>query len=430
MKWSPLLPQDQVYWYTTQQDAQPLTKNITTDVVIIGGGMAGLTAAQSFAQKGCKVIVLEKNYCGSGATGKSSGFITPDSELPLSHMISAYGPDEAKKIWQFIQSGVDTIRSNIINYQIDCDYQTQDTLVVASTKKAFTSDIQAEHRARQQLNYQSTLCTKNQTAELLSSNKYHGAVTYGETFGINAYRYCIGMKRMLHESGVQIHEATPVTAIENHKITTPNATVQAEHIIVCTDHATAGLTSFADKIYHAQTFLMLSAPLSDEQVKRIFPQRPLMVWDTDLIYQYYRLSGDNRLMLGGASLLYTYAREEKHNNRHMIKKLTNYFNAKFPGNAVQFEYIWPGLIGISKDLFPLAGHDKTMPSVYYATAAAGLPWAAALGNYSAERIINDNRTFDEYLSPYRDFRLGHITQKILGTRLTFALSNFLTVGSM
>jgi ribulose 1,5-bisphosphate synthetase/thiazole synthase len=76
-------PQDQVFWYLKRGAAKPCRENIQADVAIIGGGMAGLSAAQAFNKKGKKVVVLEQYYCGSGATGKSSGFVTPNAELSL-----------------------------------------------------------------------------------------------------------------------------------------------------------------------------------------------------------------------------------------------------------------------------------------------------------------------------------------------------------
>ena len=426
-----LFPQDQVFWYLNNQaHIAPLTDDISTDILVVGGGVAGLTAAQAFHDKGHKVVLIEKNYCGAGATGKSSGFITPDSELSLFELENMFGVATGNKIWQLIGSGVDVIRNNINTYNIDCDYQVQDTLIVANSARAFRNDIQKEYDMRQKANYQSVLYSHNEIGSVIGSDGYVGGISYGGTFGIRAYDYCLGMKRVLQDAGVQIYEETPALEIQEKKVITPHATIKAEHIIVCTDRFEPAATPLWDKIYHVQTFLMMSAPLSDAQVKQLFPAQPFMVWDTDMVYQYFRLTGDNRLMLGGSDVLYTYAKDESHNNQRMAKKLMNYFHAKFPSVSVDFEYIWPGLIGISKDVFPVAGFDKNMPSVYYIAGACGLPFAAALARYCADRIINNNTEFDDYFSPYRSFTLGPITQRILGTRVTFALSNFLAVGSL
>ncbi len=85
-------PLDEVLWYLPPHHIKQLRSDVSADVVIIGGGMAGLTAAQAFAKKGCSVIVLEKSFCGAGASGKSSGFITPDSEFSLGSFVERYGP--------------------------------------------------------------------------------------------------------------------------------------------------------------------------------------------------------------------------------------------------------------------------------------------------------------------------------------------------
>lgn len=425
-----LFPQDQVFWYVNSKDIKPLMQDITTDVVIVGGGMAGLTAAQSFAQKGREVILIEKNYCGAGASGKSSGFITPDSELSLSDMIDKSSEDEAKKLWDFINTGVNIIKNNITTYNLACDYQPQDTLVVATSTRGFRKIIQPEHHARIQLGYQSSLYTQQELPKILASTHYYGGVSYGNTFGIHGFNYCQGMKTVLTDMGVKIYEESPAIEIKDHYVKTPHATIKAQHIIVAMDHAVTNLNLIKDKVYHVQTALMLSAPLSDVQVKKIFPNKHYLVWDTDMIYHYFRLTGDNRLLLGGAGLLYTYAKSETHNNHYLANTLNKYFATRFPHVNLQWDYMWPGLIGISKDVRPIAGFDKNMPSVYYLTAAAGLPVAAAIGNYSAERIVDNNIIHDDCLSPYRNYILGSWANNMLGTRLTFALNNFLTVGSL
>jgi gamma-glutamylputrescine oxidase len=240
------------------------------------------------------------------------------------------------------------------------------------------------------------------------------------------------MKKILQDMHVQIYESTPALSIQDNKVITSQATIQATNIVVCADHFTPQLIpDMKYKIYHAQTFIMLSEVLSSEQIRAIFPEKHFMAWDTDLIYHYFRLTPDNRFMIGGASLLYTYANHEKHHSHYIMHTLMQYFYKNFPQTtSIKFEYIWPGLIGISKDLFPLAGFDEHMPSVYYATAAAGLPLAAALGNYSAQHILHKKNELGAYLSPYRHFTLGKTVQKMLGTKLTFALNNFLKVSSL
>lgn len=182
---------------------------------------------------------------------------------------------------------------------LDCDYLVQDTLVVATSKKAYKQDIEHEHEARLKLGYSSDLFDKTTLAGIIGSRSYYGGVAYPGSFGINSYLYCQGMMRVLADSGVKIFEESPVLSIDGHRVITPYGEVEAGHIVLCTDRFTPDLGVLSYEIYHAQTFLMMSAPLTDDDISRIFPQRSFMVWDTDLIYNYFRLGKQNRLLLGG-----------------------------------------------------------------------------------------------------------------------------------
>src|SRR5688500_13244563 len=113
-------PNNHVFWY--RHDKKPLqcTQNMHTEIAIIGGGMAGLSAAQAFADRGKKVAVFEQYFCGAGASGKSSGFITPNEELSLSDFSYQNNNEQAQKIWNFINGGIANIRNNIQTYNFDC----------------------------------------------------------------------------------------------------------------------------------------------------------------------------------------------------------------------------------------------------------------------------------------------------------------------
>ena len=136
-----------------------------------------------------------------------------------------------------------------------------------------------------------------------------------------------------------------------------------------------------------------------------------------------RLLGDNRLLIGGATLYSTYARKEDTDFTYIYTKLMRYINYKFPWLSVTVEYIWPGLIGISKDLVQLAGFATENPALYYVSSATGLPWASALGIYAAQKFINNRSDMDQFFALDRPYPIGRNLQRILGDPITFALSN-------
>ncbi len=182
--------------------------------------------------------------------------------------------------------------------------------------------------------------------------------------------------------------------------------MRAPAVIICADRFLPALGLARREIYHVQTFLAISECLGSSDIDRMFPRGPLMVWDTDLTYKYFRLTGDRRLLIGGGTLANTYSRREQHRPEQVVRRLTRYLAARFPGVRVKFTACWPGLIGISKDFAPVVGCHPRYSSVHFAAGAAGLPWAAALGRYLAEKVLDGRNDVDAMLAVDRRFPIG------------------------
>jgi gamma-glutamylputrescine oxidase len=109
---------NQNWWFTTLLIKQfkycpPLDKSIKCDVVIIGGGMSGISAAAEFMRTGLSVVMIDKNIIGGNSTGRSAGFLTPDSELELHQLVRRYGINAAREIWEMPCLGIDRLVNNI-----------------------------------------------------------------------------------------------------------------------------------------------------------------------------------------------------------------------------------------------------------------------------------------------------------------------------
>ena len=109
---------NQDWWFTTLlvkrfKHCPPLNKDVKCDVLIIGGGFSGVSAASEFLRKGYKVVLLEKNILGGSSSGRSAGFLTPDSELELNQLVRRYGLQAAREIWDAPCRGIERIVSAI-----------------------------------------------------------------------------------------------------------------------------------------------------------------------------------------------------------------------------------------------------------------------------------------------------------------------------
>src|SRR5574340_1543248 len=118
----------QNWWFTTLIGTKrpiqpPLREDLKCDVLIVGAGAAGLAAAARFVGSGKKVVLLDRSICGGSSTGKSAGFLTPDSELELSQLARRYGKHGAKDMWDVPVRGIDLMLSLVKSSGIECDLQ-------------------------------------------------------------------------------------------------------------------------------------------------------------------------------------------------------------------------------------------------------------------------------------------------------------------
>jgi glycine/D-amino acid oxidase-like deaminating enzyme len=285
---------DAVFWFDRkEQPLAALDGAIRADVVVVGGGMMGLMCARTLLARGQRVCLVEAETCGAGASGRSSGLITPDSELELRDLVAQFGTKAARELWEFAQDGVSAIRQAVLDDQIDCDLQAHDALFVAPNTGG-AEVVRAEHAARQAFAYPSTLYSREGLPAILGSTAYFGALRFGNTFGIDGYRACAGLRQRLLDAGARIFERSPVTRIVENGVETPGGSARGSAVIVCADRCLPTLGLARREIYHVQTFLAISECLASSDIDRIFPRGPLMVWGTDVTYKYFRVTGDSR----------------------------------------------------------------------------------------------------------------------------------------
>ncbi len=388
--------------------------------------MAGLSAALRLANAGSSVVLIDRNICGGSTTGKSAGFLTPDSELELSQILRRFGRESAHHLWQVPEKGIALITETVRKHGIECDLQKQDSLFLANDRSG-ANDVREEADARRQLGYPLTAYSGAEIANVLGSSKYHAAVRYSGTYGIDALRYCQGVKRILLDRGVRIFESSEAHAIDDHTVRTHGGSVTADSIVVCADKLPKRFTQFAENVFHAETFLTISAPLTDQDVTELFPGDPLQCWDTDLVYSYWRLTGNQRILLGGGSPLTTYARHAVTSPR-VAERVIRKFRKKFPAlRQVEFLQYWPGLIDMTRDLFPTIIRDPRAPWVQFVLGCVGLPWAAFCGDFAARHALNSETQQDhiyyQYFRADRPFLLPLWSERLLGKPIVFSLNN-------
>lgn len=423
----------QNWWFTTLLEhpykvCPPLQQNIECDVLIIGGGMSGMSAAAALMGKGLRVVLIERNIVGGSTSGRSAGFMTPDSELELCQLVRRFGIEGAQEIWGIPTKGIGLVKKYINDFKIPCDYRNQDSLFLGIGKKGFDI-VKEEEQGRIEVGFSNQkVYNESELKSILNCENFSGGIRYNDTFGFNPLQYLQGLKSVLIDHGIQVYESTEVNKIEDHTAYTDAGSIKAKDIIVAIDRMNKGFHKLSEEIYHAQTFLSVSEPLSDKMVTELLPGGDdFQMWDNTLVYSYWRLIEGNRILLGGGNALTTFTPFMwTHDN--VIAGVQDRFKKHFPIlKNLNFIQYWPGLIDTSRDLLPIVVRDEINPHIHFIQGIVGLPWASFCGDFVARNLLNpegnEDKKYYKYLSNKRQFTLPIGLQKIITKPVMFAFSN-------
>ena len=282
-----------------------LEEELTTDICIVGGGFSGVSAGLHLSELGYKVVIIEANKIGWGATGRNGGEIIGGFSGD-DIMQKKYDTKYTDMVWNMRWEGNDIIRKRVEKYNIDCDLKWG--YLDVAIKKRHIQDLKFSYEDMQNHNYphQISLLTGDETKNLIGTNEYIGGLLNMGNGHVHSLNLCIGEAKAAESLGTLIYEKSPVVRIEKNnkpKVYTSKGSVSANSLLLTGNayhHFDKKMQNF---IIPVNSFVIATEPLSNEIINKINPQ-DLAVCDPNYILEYFRLTGDKRLLFG-TCLLYT-----------------------------------------------------------------------------------------------------------------------------
>jgi glycine/D-amino acid oxidase-like deaminating enzyme len=388
--------QERNYWLTTV--AFPSTEDRLlpdrVDVVVIGAGFTGLSAARTLAKRGAKVAVLESETIGWGASSRNGGMVLTGMKLGVNQLISKYGRELTRRMYAASLETIDCVEQIIREEGIDCDFSRCGHLEVACKQKHFDDYARQAEVIAREFNHQLRVIQKHELSSEIGSTIYYGGMVDEVSAGLNPARYVAGLGRAAMKAGAEVFERTRVEGIERAahqgeqgwKIITSRGAVWAREVFVGTSGYTNRATpALQKKIIPIGSFIITTEILPEAVAHQLSP-RNRMIYDSKNYLYYYRLTPDHRMLFGGRAAFFpesdqTIRRSTEILRRGMIEVYPQLRDAKV-------DYVWGGTLDFAFDMMPHAGQ---IDGIYYALGYAGhgVAMATYQGQKMAELIAGD-----------------------------------------
>ncbi|MBT3436849.1 MAG: FAD-binding oxidoreductase [Oceanospirillaceae bacterium] len=358
----------------------PLEAHVTTDVVIIGGGYSGLSAALHLAQQGVDVQVVEAHSIGFGGSGRNVGLVNAGLWVPPDQVEAQLGHHAGHTLNQALAAAPDLVFQLIEQHQIDCQPVRNGTLHCANNSVGL-ADLKRRLAQQQKRHAPVQLLDANTTETRTGSGQFIGALFDPRAGTIQPLNYAFGLAHAAVAAGAHIYPQSPALSYHHDdnqwRVTTATGSINANQLILATNAYDLNLTATP---HHTPVHFCQFAtqPLSTQQRAHILPQGE-GCWDTAQVMSSFRLDNAGRLIIGGVGCVEDAGKQTHVNWAH------RQLRALFPQvTDYQFQYAWSGCIAMTPDHLPKIAHIGPQAISLYGYSGRGIGPATVLGKAAAQ----------------------------------------------
>jgi gamma-glutamylputrescine oxidase len=382
------------YYQATANDqitGESLKGEVNADVCVVGAGYTGLSAALELASAGYKVVVLESETIGYGASGRNGGQICTGFSSGHQKIVNQLGKQDARKCFALAEESKALLKQRIADHRIDCDLTWGYMHVVP--KPHLVDELKSWRDEYAELGVSGiSLLDKPELEKKLGSTIYHGALRESYAGHLHPLNYCLGLARAVIKAGATIYENSRVTDIDTGSApsaTTTRGKVKAKFMVIA-GNAYLGRTvkSLYGRVMPVASYIIATEPLGENRAKSLIADNEAVA-NTNFIVDYYRRSKDHRMLFGGRASYSTF--EPPSLAAYMRPRMTHVFPQL---QDVKIDFAWGGYIAITSNRVPDCG--RLSPTVYYTHgySGQGVALSGLYGKLMAEAIRGTAERFD------------------------------------
>ena len=328
-----------------------LQDDVDTQVCIIGGGLAGIATALGLVERGKKVVVLESDKIGYGASGRNGGFVLSGFACSYKNILKKVGLEDTKALYGLTKDAQKLIRNRIKTHKIKCD--PLDGHLIASWFEDSSSLDARREFYNEHFSENLESWPKKKMESVLKTDCYFDGLFCPDDFHMHPLNYLRSCAEIAYKKGALIFEKSRAIdykeTVSGLHVFTDKGTVRADHIVFC------GSAYFNDlqknlkrSCLPVRTYVVKTEPISEDLLKETISV-PYAIRDTRWADDYYRILPDNSILWGGRVGLGSAPNNLDELMLSDMKKI--YPQLK----NVKAEVSWSGLMGYSVHQMPHIG---------------------------------------------------------------------------
>jgi glycine/D-amino acid oxidase-like deaminating enzyme len=376
------------YWLDTAPvftGAQTGALPARVDVVVVGGGFTGLSAARALALKGASVAVLEAGRVVGEASGRNGGQCNTGVAQDYGSLVATLGAEQARAYYRAYESAVQSVVTLVEQERIACDFRRGGKLKLAAKPQHYEGLARTCELIRREVDADVELLSAAQARTEVDSAEFHGGLLQRNGVQMHIGRFGVGLAEAAARHGALIYQQTTVQGwkadTSGYRVDTSRGSLQAGQVLLATGACQhGGLGWYRRRIVPVGSFIVATEVLPDALLDRLLPERRSYV-TSRMIGNYFRVTPDNRLLFGGRA---RFAMSGGNSDAKSGKVLQAAMTRMFPQLAdVRTDYCWGGLVDMTADRLPRAGqHGGVYHSMGY--SGHGVQMSVHMGQVMAD----------------------------------------------
>lgn len=347
-----------------------LQKNITCDVLVIGGGITGSLMAYQFSQEGYQTVLIDKRDVAMGSTSATTAMLQYEIDEPLYKLIDKVGEAAAVESYRAGVTAIDSIGKITQEINSPCGFKKKSSLYFAESEKD-RDWLEKEFNCRKGYDFEVLWITSAQLKDRFGIYG-EGAILSEAGASLDAYMLAHSLlEYSVGHYGLEVYDHTHAKTVEyqhdnNIVITENDRAIRCRWIIYASGYETQQMLK--DKIVNLNsTYALVSEPLPE-----IPPSlEQTIFWNTESPYLYFRTTSDNRILAGGGDERFKNASRRD----SLIDKKENFLVEKMkkiiPNLTLTPDFTWAGTFGVTKDSLPYIGPHPDYPNSYFILGFGG-----------------------------------------------------------